>query len=199
MSHELHDGLCQLLTAARLQAAGLARVLPPNPPERTMLGKLSDLLDASTDKAYELSRGLWPVERDTRNASTALASLSTQLGRPEAAPIGFSHLGACAQCSTRIAPPLYGIGREAATNAVKHAHATDIRIELDCRQRPEIELRVQDNGKGCRVGPDDTPGLGLRIMAYRAQTIGGKISIEHPATGGTEVRCILPCPDAAPR
>ena len=199
MSHELHDGLCQLLTAARLQAAGLARVLPPNPLERTMLGKLSDLLDASTDKAYELSRGLWPVERDTRNASTALASLSTQLARPEAAPIGFSHLGACAQCSTRIAPPLYGIGREAATNAVKHAHATDIRIELDCRQRPQIELRVQDNGKGCRVGPDDTPGLGLRIMAYRAQTIGGKISIEHPATGGTEVRCILPCPDAAPR
>ena len=196
ISHELHDGLCQLLTAARLQAAGLARSSPSGKEGTAMLDTLSELLDASANQAYELSRGLWPVERDTRNAGAALASLSTHLARTGGAPIVFSHLGACTQCSTAIAPPLYGIAREAATNALKHAQANNISIELDCRQRATIALRVLDDGVGCKVAPANTPGLGLRIMAYRAQTIGGTLAIDHPESGGTCVRSRLPCPDA---
>ena len=61
ISHELHDGLCQQLTGARLRCSVLGQKFTnaATPADWTLL---TDLLDASVNDAYDLSRGLWPVE-----------------------------------------------------------------------------------------------------------------------------------------
>ena len=147
MSQSLHDGLCQLLTGARLQCAAIARRWPTERSDEQPLRPLEELLEASTHQAYELSRGLWPLEQAAHDANAALATLTSELDRPGTARIEFVSRGACAQCVSPIAPQMYGIAREAVTNALKHAQAQTIRVELDCSARPAIELSVHDDGR----------------------------------------------------
>ena len=62
-----------------------------------------------------------------------------------------------------------------------------------CIGDPEhgAELFIRDNGIGLPVLGTKSEGLGLRIMNYRAQRIGGRLSVEPAEDGGTLVRCIF--------
>jgi glucose-6-phosphate-specific signal transduction histidine kinase len=53
-------------------------------------------------------------------------------------------------------------------------------------------LHVIDNGVGLSDERKLKKGLGLHIMNYRAQLVGGRLEIESPQTGGTRVSCYLP-------
>jgi signal transduction histidine kinase len=76
-------------------------------------------------------------------------------------------------------------------NGVRHGKAQHLGIRL--AGRPDgLELRVQDDGPGLPPPGGRGAGLGLRIMAHRAQIIGGEFFIEAPPGGGTVVRCRLP-------
>jgi len=83
---------------------------------------------------------------------------------------------------------LFRIAQEAVTNAVKHATAGAITIGLQSAPG-EVRLEVKDNGTGITGRKSD--GLGLRIMMYRAVSIGATLSIEPAASGGTTVTCRL--------
>ena len=89
-----------------------------------------------------------------------------------------------------VALHLYRIAEEAVGNAVKHARAKSITIGLAILAgRPVLE--IADDGKG--IGQKlKTEGMGLRNMQYRANVIGGNLTVEARKGGGTCVRCTLP-------
>jgi glucose-6-phosphate-specific signal transduction histidine kinase len=90
-----------------------------------------------------------------------------------------------------VAGELYGIAREAVINANKHAQARKIVVELE-RSPKGMVLRVSDDGVGIKRDVKLRGGLGLHIMNYRAQSIGGHLEIDSPKGGGTCVSCYLP-------
>jgi signal transduction histidine kinase len=55
-----------------------------------------------------------------------------------------------------------------------------------------LRLRINDDGIGIQTAPDESEGLGLRIMRYRAELIGGALQIGPSQWGGTVVTCTLP-------
>jgi len=59
-----------------------------------------------------------------------------------------------------------------------------------------IELKVSDDGIGIPVSRHPTGGMGLLIMHYRAQAIGGTLTIERAPEHGTIVSCSAPQPSA---
>jgi signal transduction histidine kinase len=73
---------------------------------------------------------------------------------------------------------------------VKHAHARTISIEVSSASGL-TKLRVVDDGVGIRPRPSKDDGLGLRIMRYRATSIGALMSIDPGSAGGTVVTCSL--------
>ena len=88
----------------------------------------------------------------------------------------------------RLATQVYRIAQEAVTNAVKHARATTISIEL--RESENVAtLRVHDDGIGILDAITPSDGLGLRIMRHRATSIGAQFSIVAAPGGGTTVEC----------
>jgi two-component system CheB/CheR fusion protein len=98
----------------------------------------------------------------------------------------------------RVANQLYRIAQEAVANAVKHAQADTIHIELTVTTGV-TQLRVRDNGVGMHSTARGD-GLGLRIMRYRAESIGGRLSIRSVGArlsirsidgAGTTVTCAL--------
>jgi signal transduction histidine kinase len=90
-----------------------------------------------------------------------------------------------------LADHLYRIAQEAVTNAVKHGHGRNIVIGLAVVNGGGA-LTIRDDGRGFDGVPKSKPGLGLRIMSYRAKMISGSLSVESSLNGGTVVQCSFP-------
>ncbi len=70
-------------------------------------------------------------------------------------------------------------------------------MALSADEGGQIELVVQDNGKGFHGSTTREAGMGLKIMRYRAQSLGGELSVESTPGSGTIIRC--QCPDVEGR
>lgn len=193
LSHDLHDGLCQQLAVARVRCSVLA--LEPGMGQDVLdnLADLSALLNESVSHAYDLSRGLWPVEHDPKGTGPSLEELARRFGESTGIVVDFAQHLLCATCVNPHLVQLYRIAQEAVTNAVKHAKPNRIRIRLRCGKERTLTLSVRDDGVGRTGMTQPKGGLGLRIMAHRARMIGGELSISDAEHGGTVLVCRLLC------
>ncbi len=84
---------------------------------------------------------------------------------------------------------LVHIGREAVTNAVKHAGPTSLEVVLE--HTDEWRLRVRDDGRGFDSS-DSADGFGLESMRRQAQALGGSLRVTSAPERGTTVEAVLP-------
>ena len=96
---------------------------------------------------------------------------------------GLDHLPAAVEVAA------YRIVSEALTNVAKHARATAARVSLAV-SGGDLVVEVADDGVG--IAPGTPTGVGLVSLRERAAELGGRCSVECPATGGTVVRAELP-------
>src|SRR5438128_8384539 len=192
LGQELHDGLCQHLTAVAFMARSVAlRLKNHRVIEVSDIEKIAELVnDAATD-TRNLSRALHRSDVDAAGLVNALQDLVDREiwkvpCRLEVKPS--FHIE-----DDISAAQLYRIAREAVINANNHAQAREIVIKLE-RSRERIVLRVIDDGIGFSNEPKLKQGLGAHIMKYRARLIGGRLEIDSPKRGGTRVSCYLPLP-----
>ncbi len=190
LGQELHDGLCQHLTAVAFMARSVAlRLKNQNVIEVSDLDKIAKLVNDAVTNTRDLSRGLHRVDVDALGFIDALRDLvDREIWKiPCQLEVDPSfHIE-----DDTAASQLYLIAREAVINANKHAQARGIVVEMRCWQNG-IVLSVTDDGVGFQKEPKSAPGLGLPIMKYRAHSIGGRLEIEYPKKGGTRVACYLP-------
>jgi two-component system, LuxR family, sensor kinase FixL len=96
----------------------------------------------------------------------------------------------CWPVSAPVAAQLYRIAQEAVRNAVEHGAAREVLIKLTFGHR-DMLLTVQDDGEGFNTKTNGH-GMGLRIMRYRAQCIGGSCEVQTGSGKGTTVYCRVP-------
>jgi signal transduction histidine kinase len=90
-----------------------------------------------------------------------------------------------------VATELFHIAQEAVNNAARHARASH--LEMALVQTPDaLSLTVRDDGVGLPAERSSNGGMGLRIMRYRAELIGGTLDIRSPQGGGTTIICTVP-------
>jgi signal transduction histidine kinase len=190
LGQELHDGLCQHLTAVAFMARSVAsRLKNHRVIEVSDIEKIAQLVnDAATD-TRNLSRALHRVDVDAAGLVDALQDLVDREiwktpCRLETKPS--FHID-----DDMVASHLYRIAREAVINANKHAQAREIVVEMS-RSRKGIALHVTDDGVGFQNEPKLKQGLGFHIMSYRARSIGAHLEIKSRKKGGTCVACYLP-------
>ena len=111
----------------------------------------------------QLARGLFPVEIDPDSLLPALRALASTTETFHKIRVQATGEIPKSIVDSRIATQLYRIAQEAVTNAVKHAHAHTISIEVSSASGL-TRLRVVDDGVGIRPRPSKDDGLGLRIM-----------------------------------
>jgi PAS domain S-box-containing protein len=193
LGQELHDGLCQHLTAVAFMARSVAlRLKNHRVIEVRDIEKIAQLVNDAVTNTRDLSRSLHRIDVDAVGLVDALQDLVDREiwkipCRLEVKP------------SFRIeddaaAGELYLIAREAVINANKHGRGREIVVTLDTWQKG-IVLNVTDDGVGFQRESKSARGLGLSIMKYRARSIGGRLKIESAKKGGTLVACYLPdCP-----
>jgi signal transduction histidine kinase len=89
--------------------------------------------------------------------------------------------------SPEIEASAHFIVAEALTNIIKHSHAGRAEVTASVADRM-LHVEVRDDG----IGGADPDGRGLVGIRDRATTLGGRLSIDSPAGGGTLVAATLP-------
>jgi signal transduction histidine kinase len=94
--------------------------------------------------------------------------------------------------SSTVATHLYRIAQEAVANAIKHSQARSITVRL--RTGAEgLELSIADDGAGLSAARrNESAGMGLHIMDYRARSVGGSLRFLPRLRRGTIVSCCVP-------
>jgi signal transduction histidine kinase len=189
--HTLHDSLGQTLTALGMLSAGLRhQLIGTNQGAADTAQQVAKQAQVALDQVRQLSRGLFPGDVDAQGLLPALRELASTTEAFHKITVQVVGDIPDAIQDTRVATQMYRIAQEAVTNAVKHARATTIWIELG-ESDSVATLRVRDDGIGIPDAVTRDDGLGLRIMRYRATAIGGQFSIAALPGGGTLVVCSL--------
>jgi two-component system sensor kinase FixL len=196
IGQDLHDDLCQHLTAITLLSEVLEKKLSAKRlPEAKDAEEIHSLIAKAIVQTRVLAKGLLPVELASDGLMSALEDMAANTEK-------LTHIRCRAEGKKPIlirdgtvAIHLYRIAQEAVANAVKHAKAKLIVIKL-FRQAGQLVLTITDNGSGITKGPEHATGLGLSIMNSRAETINAALQIQRGVKGGTIITCSLRAPDA---
>jgi signal transduction histidine kinase len=195
ISQDLHDGICQQLTAMRLHFSVLKKQMPWSGTAKQEIDHMSSLLNSAVNSAYDMSIGLWPATEGAGKLTEAISELCERARRVGQITVGFhADTPQCPHQSADQCQQIHRIAQEALTNAIKHSKASNIEVSLSCAPDESIRLTVEDDGVGHRVSsPQRGAGLGMKIMAHRAKIIGGTTTVSDREGGGTSVLCIVPC------
>ncbi|HWA25836.1 MAG TPA: response regulator [Lacunisphaera sp.] len=187
---DLHDGLGQQLTGLSCLAAALRdRLAKAHPSEAPQAELIARLANEAVAQSRALARGLCPVQLENAGLLVALQELAAQSQTLHGVQCRFEVKGTPPTCDHLTSLHLYRITQEAIHNAVRHGQARHIRIVLFSR-RHQHRLTINDDGKGFDASARGrAPGSGLRLMGYRANIIGGVLSLESRPGGGTRVSC----------
>ena len=186
IARELHDGLDQGLTGARMQLEVAFRRLPDAPDQAAQhVERALGLMDSVHQDAR---RAVWALRSQALAESglaAALAQLAGDLSGETGAAVRVDVAAQAARLPAEVEDQVFRIAQEAITNAVRHGGAQSVIVTLDL-QRDRLTLRVHDDGRGFDPSAP-TDGLGLRGMQERARAIGAALHIGSRPGGGTEV------------
>jgi signal transduction histidine kinase len=191
LGQELHDGVCQQVTAALLRCQALERRMERGGTvSGTDFAPLSSLLADTIDDAHNVARGLCPLEPEPEALAPALRALTRRTQELATVRCECMTAGDVRVADPEVAQHLYRIAQEALSNAVRHAKASNIRVGFRGTDG-EFILQVEDDGVGLPAASPEG-GMGLRTMMYRAQILGGEISVTPAPGSGTRVTCRVP-------
>jgi PAS domain S-box-containing protein len=193
---DLHDGLGQELSGLSLLIAALINTArAAKSPHAADLERAYEVLQHAQQTCQAIARGLSPLGPTEGGLIGALRDLVSRLKGPSRPTVDISvsevsRLG----LSPAATDHLYRIAQEALANALKHANARSIKIMLDVQPK-RVRLEICDDGQGLKLPGQNSRGLGLRTMQYRASVMGARFEIAPFRPSGTRVIC--DCPQAS--
>ena len=198
IGHDLHDDLGQQLAGLSWLSSVLEQKLQTqSSPETGSAARIAELLGNALNLTRSLARGLQPVPVEAGGLMAALNGLAARSSELFKVGCRFTCRRPVHLRNPKAATHLYRIAQEAMTNAVKHGKANHIRITLSS-SRGKLLLSVADDGNGWKKPDPAHDGLGVRIMRYRAETLGGALAFHKTPGGGTRVACTIPVPAESP-
>jgi len=192
IGHDLHDSLCQHLTATAMAGQVLGEKLAAQSlPETSDANKIVELVEDGITLARNLARGIYPVEMEAEGLMAAFQELAASISSISRITCVFECNSPVLVHDAAVATHVYRIAQEAVSNAIRHGKARRIGINLSQRGGL-LTLTVEDDGAGLPETWQKGQGLGTRIMAHRASMIGATLTLEPNPTGGTLVKCTFP-------
>jgi signal transduction histidine kinase len=197
--HDLHDGLGQQLTGIALLSESLSKELAAHAPASSspsghlaqQAEQISQLVSETIGWTRELARGLSPLTLETDGLVAALEELATRSNRLFNINCRFDSEDTSLPIDDDSAIHVYRIVQEAISNSVRHGKAKHVRIAA-ATEGGKLTVTVTDDGSGLSAKTVAQPGLGLKIMQYRANLIDAELHVVRATErGGTTVSCAL--------
>jgi PAS domain S-box-containing protein len=179
---DLHDGAQQRLVHTIVTLKLAQRALRRNDPAAaSLVGEALDQAEQGNAELRELAHGILPAVLTRGGLRAGIDAVVTRLDLPVHVDVPARRLPSDVEASA------YFIVAEALTNVVKHASAR--RADVSARvEGTVLRVEVRDDG----IGGADPQGHGLVGIGDRVTALGGRLTIESPAGGGTLLCATLP-------
>lgn len=198
ISREIHDVLGQKLTALKMDLYWLEKRLPQIG-DQSLRSALEDKIVVATELANDIvlsvqriAAELRPATLDNLGLVSTLQHEAKQFESRTGIPVTLQLPNHSANLPDTVATTVYRIFQEVLTNIIRHAQASQVRIQLEIFAG-QLRLRVEDNGVG--VSPENLAApksLGLLGMTERAAMVNGHVRIEGAPGQGTIVSVEIP-------
>jgi ligand-binding sensor domain-containing protein/signal transduction histidine kinase len=194
IAQELHDTLLQGVISVSMQLHVVADQIPADSAAKPALNRILNLMGRVTEDGRSAVAGLRSLENSSTDLGHAFSEIHQQFDPQN--HIGFQVIaeGSPRSIHPMIRDEIYSIGREALTNAFRHAHASKMEVELQYATEA-LRVLVRDNGLGfdsemLQHGRDGH--WGLSGMRERAKRINAKLRVMSRPSAGTEVELSVP-------
>jgi PAS domain S-box-containing protein len=194
LGHDLHDGLGQFLLGIALKTKLLEEALNKGKSaEAWRAREVVGLMNTAIAQTRNLAHGLDPVHVEANCLVAALRKLVEQTREFFQLECSFACKLDRLDVNTQTGIALYRITQESIHNAVRHGQALEISVELAVNDM-QLCLKITDNGKGFSPVAQSRSGMGLHIMQFRANSIGGYLTVESQTNQGTgtQIKCTVP-------
>lgn len=186
IERDLHDGAQQRLVSLGMELGALVeQAAATGDPALVRQAEHArrQLLEA-TAELREMARGVHPAVLTQDGLEAALANLADRSPLLVRLDVALDR-----RPPAEVGATAYFLVSEALTNAVRHADASV--VEVDVRQDGDrLAVEVRDDGTGgARLEPDG----GLQGLADRLSVLGARLEVVSPAGRGTTVSAVLPC------
>ena len=186
LAGDLHDGLGQILTAAKMNLS--MSLLELNGEDEALKSRLTTSLEMVNDalsESKDIASDLLPLnfkERGLLNGINEICSKNNQIAQCK---INFYAHDIPAKLPLIIEINVYRICQELITNSVKHSQATLIDLQLFYRD-DKLVIQIEDNGVGFNHIKHRDGGIGLKSIETRVQLLRGEMVIDSsPGNGCT--------------
>ena len=193
IAQELHDTLLQGFVSASMQLHVAADRLPADSPAKASLVRVLDLMGRVIEEGRNAVRGLRSSSTASDDLEQAFSGVQQEVA-PEQGGYRLIVEGRQRALNPIIRDEVYRIGREALVNALRHAKAKNVELELEYGT-DQLRILVRDDGRG--IDPDVIESgsdghWGLSGMRERAERIGARLKVWSRESAGTEVELSVP-------
>lgn len=192
IARELHDGAGQAMTVLSMGLHVLARKVKDPPEVAAQIVRLQAAAEGLASELHNLAANLHPDSLTRLGLVSAvrehLSKLQTAKGpelQLEAAHFGGDRLPA------EVELAVYRVIQEAVNNALRHAHASFIKVIMQIHLG-QLVVSIADDGNGFDPTVPATGRLGLLTMNERITMLGGSSTITSAPGAGTTVRVEAP-------
>lgn len=188
---DLHDDLGQKLTGANMMAKALEQKLKSDGHRcHTAAAEIQSLIEQMLHHTHDLAHQFSSLDVQGCGLCEVLEGLTVNAAKMFKLPVTLKVQGSVPALSGNTALQLHKIAQEAVSNAIKHGKATQVQVNVSS-EPARLDLTIQNDGLPFSVPEGKKHRMGLRIMNYRANTIGATLEIK-PLESGTLVTCTLP-------
>ena len=184
IERDLHDGAQARLVALGMNI-GMAEQQLAKDPEKAQehLAEARAAAAAALQELRDLARGIHPPILADRGLDAAIRALTAHAGVPVSVDVELAE-----RPPETVETAAYFVAAEGLANALKHAQAS--RIDIDVHEREDaIVVRVLDDGSGGAA----EDGGGLHGLRQRIEALDGSLRIASPEGGPTVIEAVLPC------
>jgi signal transduction histidine kinase len=184
IAKDLHDGVGQLLSSVKMN---MTTAEGQSTDEKTVkiMRKSKEDIDRITSELRNISYNLMPSSLEKFGLATAMEEEVNKLEDSRTTAFHFNKSIEQERFDPKVEIMLYRLFQEMLGNALKHARATEITVQLLQHGR-ELQLMVEDDGQGfdLKTGLAKSNSSGLKNLYSRAALINGEIVIDsHPRSG----------------
>ena len=192
IGQEMHDGMGQVLTGIAVKCKALAlRLKSKSLDESKETLVISKLANKAIAQTRDIAKMLYPVDIETGGLVSALKILAATTEKTMAVNCRFKCGKSVSVKNLVEAKQIYRIAQEAIINAIKHGKTKNINIKLRLTNKGTV-LSIENDGVDFLKLAPKRKGMGLKIMKYRTDLIGGSLDIHKGDKVGTIVICTFP-------
>jgi signal transduction histidine kinase len=193
IAKDLHDGVGQILSAAKMNLDSLQHMIKiEGVEEESAFKNTVSLIDESVREVRAVSHSMMPNTLLKMGLVSAIKEFVTKLQSTPNLKVNLEIVGMEGRIEQEKESVLYRVIQEVISNIIKHAGASTLVLQM-VRHEHELNIMIEDNGKGFDVSRiDDFEGIGLKNIMSRVEFINGLVHFDSAPGKGTRVIIDVP-------